>query len=76
MKGWDPGFKLIIGKNKHSTRTGRRKNNSRKKYEDNIRNLWDISKHIRIQIIETPEGEEKEQEMENFFEKIIKRKLP
>ena len=45
------------------------------KYEDSIRRLWDISKCFKIQSIRMPEGEEEEQEVENLFEKIIKRKL-
>ena len=47
----------------------------KKKNEDSIRRLWDISKHTNIQIIGVLEGEEKEQEMENLFEKIMKENL-
>ena len=43
-----------------------------KKHDENIRSLWDISKCANIQIIAMPEGEEKEQEIENLFEKIMK----
>ena len=39
-----------------------------KKNEESIRRLWDISKITNIQIIELPEGEEEEQEIENLFE--------
>ena len=42
------------------------------KNEKRLRNLWDNFKHSDIQIIGVPEGEEKEQEIENLFEKIIK----
>ena len=46
------------------------------KNEDSLRSLWDIFKHINIQIIGVPEGEEKEQEIANLFEKIMKENLP
>ena len=36
------------------------------KNEEKLRNLWDNFKHSNIQIIGVPEGEEKEQEIENF----------
>ena len=39
-----------------------------KKSKERIRRLWDISKITNIQIIELPEGEEEEQEIENLFE--------
>ena len=45
------------------------------KYEERLRNLWDIFKHSNIQIIEVPEGEE-EQEIENLLEKIMKENFP
>ena len=34
--------------------------------------LWDITKRVNIWIIGVSEGEEEEQEIENFFEKIMK----
>ena len=34
-----------------------------------LRNLWDNFKHSSIWIIEVPEGEEEEQEIENLFQK-------
>ena len=45
-----------------------------KKNEARLRNLRDNFKHSNIQIIGMPEGEgeEEEQEVENFFEKIMK----
>ena len=46
-----------------------------KKNEDSIR-LWDISKSANIRIIGMPEGEEEEQEIGNFFEKIKKENFP
>ena len=45
------------------------------KIEESIRSLWDISKCTNIQILGVPE-EEEEQEIENFFEKIMKENFP
>ena len=42
------------------------------KNEGSIRNLWDNVKRWNICIIGVPGGEEKEQEIENLFEKIMK----
>ena len=39
------------------------------KNEERLRNLQDNFKHSNIWIIEVPEGEEEEQEIENLFEK-------
>ena len=39
------------------------------KNEERFRNLQDILKHSNIRIIGVPEGEEKEQEVENLLEK-------
>ena len=39
-------------------------------------NLWDNFNHSNIQIIEVPEGEEEEQEVENLFEKIMRENFP
>ena len=38
--------------------------------------LWDNFKHSNIHIIGMLEGEEKEQEIGNLFEKIIQEKFP
>ena len=43
-----------------------------KKNEERLRNLQDIFKRSNIQISGVPKGEEKEQEMENSFENIMK----
>ena len=47
-----------------------------KKNEECISSLWDNFKRSNICIIRVPEGEEKQQEMKNLFEKINERKLP
>ena len=47
-----------------------------RKNEERLRNLQDILKRSNIQIIGVPEGEEGEQEIENFFEQIMKENFP
>ena len=47
-----------------------------KKNEERLRNLWDNFKHSNIQILGVPEGEDKEQEIEDFFENIMKENFP
>ena len=42
------------------------------KSEESLTNIWDNLKHSNIRIIEVPEGEEQEQEIENLFEQIRK----
>ena len=42
------------------------------KNKDRLRSLWDSFKYTNICIIGVPEGEEKEQEIGNLFEKIMK----
>ena len=44
--------------------------------ENRLRNLWDNFKCSNIQIIELPEGEEEEHEIENLLEKIMKENFP
>ena len=46
------------------------------KNEERLRNLWDNMKCSNIRIIGVPEGEEEEQEMENWFEQIMKENFP
>ena len=48
--------------------------NKQTKTKDSISRLWDISKHANIWIIGIPE--EKEQEIVNLFEKIMKEYFP
>ena len=40
-------------------------------HEDSVRSLWDNLKHTNIHITGVPEGEEREQEIENPFEKVM-----
>ena len=60
-----------IRKQKTTNRKNRKKKES-KKDEDGIGSLWDNIKRSNIHIIGVPEGEEKEQEIGNLFEKIVK----
>ena len=46
------------------------------KNKDCLRSLWDIFKYTNIRIIGVPEREEKEQEIENLFEKNNENKVP
>ena len=55
-------------------RTTRRKKN--RKNEDSICSLWGNFKRSNIRIIGVPEGEEKEQEIGNLLEKIMKENFP
>ena len=52
------------------------KNKKTQKNEERLRNLWDNFKCSYIQIIRVPKGEEKEQEIENLFENIMKENFP
>ena len=55
-------------------------NNKKKKIiqknENRLRSLWDNFKHTNVRILGVPEEEEKEQEIENLFEKIMKENSP
>ena len=46
------------------------------KNEEKLRNLQDIFEHSNIRFIGAPEGEEKEQKIENLFEQIMKENVP
>ena len=46
------------------------------KNEEKLLNLWDNLKHCNVRIIEVPEGEEQQQEIENLFEQIMKENFP
>ena len=46
------------------------------KHEESLRNLQDILKRSNIPTIGVPEGEEKQQKIENLFEQIMKENFP
>ena len=64
-----------IRKQKTTTQNNE-KNKESKKVEDSISSLWDNFKGFNICIIGVSEGEEKEQEIGNQFEKIMKANFP
>ena len=60
-------------------KTTRQNNKKKKRFpknKDSISSVWDNFKHPNICIIGVLEGEEKEQEIRNLFEKIIKESFP
>ena len=59
-----------------TTSQKKKKKRIKKKNEDSIRNLWDNFKRSNICLIGVPEGEEKEHEIGNLFEKIMKQNFP
>ena len=59
-----------------TTNQNDKKKKESKKNEDSISSLWDSFKHSNMCIIGMLEGEEKEQEIENLFEKNNERKIP
>ena len=63
-----------IRNQKQPIRTTRRKTNPKK--EDSISSLWDNFKRSTSCIIGVPKGEEKEQEIGNLLEKIMKENFP
>ena len=44
--------------------------------EERLTNLWDSLKLCNTRVIEVPEGEERQQELENLFEQIMKENFP
>ena len=42
-----------------------------KRIEDNLRDLWDNTKHTNIRILGVPEEEEKKKRSEKIFEELI-----
>ena len=58
--------------NKNPPNQGQQEGKSILKNEDSTSSFWDNFKRFNICIIGVPEGEEKEQEIGNLFEKIIK----
>ena len=57
------------------TQSGQQTENQMKKYESNIRDLWDKIKWANL-CIGIPEREEKEKGIENIFEEIMAENFP
>ena len=64
-----------IRKQKTTNQNNKKKGES-KKNEDSVSSLWDNFKHFDINIIGVPEGEEKEREIGNLFEKLTRENCP
>ena len=62
-------------KNNH-TEQQKEKESKKKKNEDDINSFWDNFKRSNIHLLGVPEGEKREQKIENLFEKNNERKLP
>ena len=71
MTGRKPRLKSTVWsrRKKETFNQNRMKKQEFKKKEERLRNLWDNFKFSNFQIIGVPEGEEKDQEIENLFEK-------
>ena len=54
---------------KKNNHTEQQEEKGLKKNEDSVSSLWDNFKRTNILIIGVPEGEEKEEEIKNLFEK-------
>ena len=67
---------MICYRKKQKTTNQNNKKKESKKNEGSISSLWDNFKRSNISIIGVPEGEEKEQEIGNLFEKIVKENFP
>ena len=63
-------------KHKTTDQNNMKKKELKEKNEDSVSSLWHNFKLSNIHIIEVREGEEKEQEIENLFEKIMKENFP
>ena len=47
-----------------------------KRIEDNLRDIWDNTKHANIRILRVPEKEEKKKGSEKIFEEFIVENFP
>ena len=63
-------------RNQKTINQNSKKKRESKKNEDSVSSLWDNFKQSNIGFIGVPEGDEKEQEIGNLFEKIRKENLP
>ena len=73
-----PIIKSMIGniRKQKTTNQNNKKKKESKKNEDSISSLWDNFKRSNIYIIGVPEGEDKEHEIGNLSEKIVKETFP
>ena len=67
---------MIWNIRKQKTTNQNKKKRESKKNEDSVSSLWDNFKQSNIHIIGGPEEEEKEQEIGNLSEKIMKGNFP
>ena len=67
---------MIWNIRKQKTTNQNKKKKRIQENEDSVSSLWDNFKKSNIHNIGVPEGEEKEQEIGNLFEKNNERKLP
>ena len=56
--------------------TERKKEKLIERNEDNLRDLWDNVKHLKIRIIGVPEAEDKKKRHEKILEEIIVENFP
>ena len=77
-KGKETGtqFNHLEQKEKQIFNQNRMKKQEFKKNEESLWNLWDNFNCSNIQIIGVPEREEEKQEIENLFEKIMRKNSP
>ena len=78
MKGRKPGLKSRVWsrRKKETFNQNRMKKQECKNNEERLRNLCDNFKHSNLWTTGMPEGEEKEQDIENLFENIMKENFP
>ena len=62
-------------KKKKSSQTNKQIS-KQKNNKDRVRSIWDNFQRFNICIMEVPEGQEKEQEIGNLFEKIMTENFP
>ena len=76
MTGRKLGLNSLDQKEKINIQPEQNEETRIQKNEERLRNLQDIFQCSNIRIIGVPEGEEEEQEIENLFENIMKKKFP
>ena len=76
LKGRKLGLNGMDHKEQRNIQPEKNEDTRIQKNEERLRNLKDILKCSNIRIIGVPEGEEKEQKIENLFEQIMKENFP